>query len=183
MRIDRWGGINAAPPTPLSFAIPVCFFHPSSPTTVRLVVSSRRLLKAAEAIREVVASAIVTEIRDPRIRDVTVVGVEVTPDMREAKVFVSVMGDDAKQKLSVRGLQNSAGFLQSKIANRIDTRYTPKLTFVLDKGLKNAAAVGEILLRIQREREEAEALRRPVADADDDAGECNDPSKTDDASD
>lgn len=124
-------------------------------------MSSRRLLKAAEAIREVVASAIVTEIRDPRIRDVTVVGVEVTPDMREAKVFVSVMGDDAKQKLSVRGLQNSAGFLQSKIANRIDTRYTPKLTFVLDKGLKNAAAVGEILLRIQREREEAEAEKNP----------------------
>jgi ribosome-binding factor A len=116
-------------------------------------VTSRRLLKAAEAIREVVASAIVTEIRDPRIQDVTVVGVEVSPDMREAKVHVSVMGDDAKQKLSVRGLQNSAGFLQSKIAKRIDTRYTPRLTFVLDKGLKNAAAVGEILNRIRRERE------------------------------
>ena len=126
-----------------------------------LIVSSRRLLKAAEAIREVVASAIVTEIRDPRIRDVTVVGVEVTPDMREAKVFVSVMGDEAKQHLSVRGLQNSAGFLQAKISNRIDTRYTPKLTFVLDKGLKNAAAVGEILERIRREREAAAPSEAP----------------------
>ena len=100
-----------------------------------------------------------TEIRDPRIQDVTVVGVEVSPDMREAKVFVSVMGDDAKQNLSVRGLQNSAGFLQSKISNRIDTRYTPRLTFVLDKGLKNAAAVGEILARIQREREADQATQ------------------------
>ena len=122
-------------------------------------MTSRRLLKAAEAIREVVASSIVTEIRDPRIQDVTVVGVEVSPDMREAKVFVSVMGDDAKQNLSVRGLQNSAGFLQSKISNRIDTRYTPRLTFVLDKGLKNAAAVGEILARIQREREADQATQ------------------------
>lgn len=121
--------------------------------TIPASVTSRRLLKAAEAIREVVASAIVTDIRDPRIQNVTVVGVEVAPDMREAKVFVSVMGDDAKQKLSVRGLQNSAGFLQARIANRIDTRYTPRLTFVLDKGLKNAAAVGEILARIKRERE------------------------------
>lgn len=116
-------------------------------------MTSRRLLKAAEAIREVVASSILTEIRDPRIRDVTVVGVEVSPDMREAKVLVSVMGDEAAQKLSIHGLQSSAGFLQAKIANRIDTRYTPRLTFVLDKGLKNAAAVGEILARIRRERE------------------------------
>lgn len=122
-------------------------------------MTSRRLLKAAEAIREVVASSILTEIRDPRIRDVTVVGVEVTPDMREAKVLVSVMGDDAAQKLSIHGLQNSAGFLQAKIANRIDTRYTPRLTFVLDKGLKNAAAVGEILARIRREQEELEAQK------------------------
>lgn len=120
-------------------------------------MTSRRLLKAAEAIREVVASAILTEIRDPRIRDVTVVGVEVSPDMREAKVHVSVMGDEPQQQLSVRGLQNSAGFLQSKIARRIDTRYTPRLTFVLDKGLKNAAAVGEILARIRREKEQESA--------------------------
>lgn len=127
-------------------------------------MSSRRLLKAAEAIREVVASAILTEIRDPRIRDVTVVGVEVSPDMREAKVLVSVMGDETQQQLSVRGLQNSAGFLQSKIARRIDTRYTPRLTFVLDKGLKNAAAVGEILARIRREKEQETA---PQSDADD----------------
>lgn len=121
-------------------------------------MTSRRLLKAAEAIREVVASSILTEIRDPRIRDVTVVGVEVSPDMREAKVLVSVMGDESQQKLSVRGLQNSAGFLQSKIANRIETRYTPRLTFVIDKGLKNAAAVGEILARIRLEQEESDDL-------------------------
>lgn len=132
-------------------------------------MTSRRLLKAAEAIREVVASSILTEIRDPRIRDVTVVGVEVSPDMREAKVLVSVMGDEAQQKLSVRGLQNSAGFLQSKIANRIETRYTPRLTFVIDKGLKNAAAVGEILARIKREQQDSddpeEDVESPMTDS------------------
>ncbi|MEL7267449.1 MAG: 30S ribosome-binding factor RbfA, partial [Planctomycetota bacterium] len=93
---------------------------------------SRRLLKAAEAIREVVATAILTDLRDPRISDVTVVGVEVTPDMREAKVSVTVMGDDKKERLCLRGLENSTGFLQSKIANRIETRYIPKLRFVID---------------------------------------------------
>lgn len=118
-----------------------------------LTLSSRRQLKAAEAIREVVATSILTDLRDPRVRDVTVLGVEVTADMREAKVSVSVMGDEAQQALSLRGLQNSAGFLQAKIADRIDTRYIPKLRFVLDQGMKNVAAVGEILNRIRQEKE------------------------------
>ena len=118
-------------------------------------MSSRRLLKAAEAIREVVATSILTDLRDPRIRDVTVLAVEVAPDMREAKVSVSVMGPEAQQQLSLRGLQNAAGFLQSRIADRIETRYTPKLRFVLDQGTKNVAAVGEILERIRQEQEAA----------------------------
>lgn len=117
------------------------------------IVTSRRLLKAAEAIREVVASAILTEIRDPRVKDVTVIGVEVTPDMREAVVSVSVMGDESQKQLSLRGLQNSAGFLQSKIANRIDTRFTPRLRFELNRGIENALVVGELLGKIRREKE------------------------------
>lgn len=113
---------------------------------------SRRLLKAAEAIREVVAASILTDLRDPRVENVTVISVEVTPDMREAKVFVSVMGDETQKNLSIRGLQNSAGFLQSKIANRLDTRYTPRLRFEIDRGQENAMAIGEILARIEREK-------------------------------
>ncbi|MEM1226660.1 MAG: 30S ribosome-binding factor RbfA [Planctomycetota bacterium] len=101
----------------------------------------------------VVASAIVRDIRDPRVKDVTVISVDVTPDMREAKVNVSVMGDESQKQLSIRGLQNSAGFLQSKIGDRLDTRYTPRLKFALDKGQENAMAVGEILARIRREKE------------------------------
>lgn len=124
-------------------------------------MSSRRLLKAAEAIREVVASSILTEMRDPRVRDVTVVGVKVTPDMREATVAVSVMGDETQQRLTLRGLQNAAGFLQSKIANRIDTRYTPRLTFKIDKGVQHSLAVGDILAKIQREKEEAAGETNP----------------------
>ncbi len=105
----------------------------------------RRVLKAAEAIREVVSMTILTELRDPRISDVTVTLVEVSPDMRHAKIHVSVMGDDAKQRLTLRGLQNASGFLQQKIARRIDTRYTPRLRFVLDQGVKRSIEVSRIL--------------------------------------
>src|SRR4029079_12771945 len=109
---------------------------------------SRRLLKAAEAIRGVVSMAILTELRDPRVKNVTVVGVEVLPDMKSAKVFVSIMGSEKEQLLGLSGLQNAAGFLQKKIAERIESRYTPRLTFVLDKGVKASLEVNRILREV-----------------------------------
>jgi ribosome-binding factor A len=111
-------------------------------------MSSRRVQKAAEAIREVVSMAILTELRDPRVQDVTVTFVEVSPDMRQAKVHVSVMGDDQKQNLCLHGLENSAGFLQAKIAKRIDTRYTPRLRFELDMGVKKSLAIAQLLQEV-----------------------------------
>jgi ribosome-binding factor A len=111
-------------------------------------MSSRRVEKAAEAIRGVVSMAILADLKDPRIRDVTVTYVEVSSDLRHAKVHVSVMGDETHQKLSVRGLQSAAGFLQAKIAEKIDIRYTPKLSFLLDQGVKRSIAVAEILRQV-----------------------------------
>ena len=111
-------------------------------------MTSRRLLKAAEAIREVVSMAILADLQDPRVRDVTVTHVEVAPDMRHAKVHVSVMGNETKQNLSLRGLESAAGYLQSKIAKRIDTRYTPRLQFVLDQGVKKSIEIARLLREV-----------------------------------
>ena len=125
-------------------------------------MSSRRVLKAAQAIREVVSMAIIAELKDPRISDVTVTLVEVSPDMRLAKVNVSVMGDETKQKLCLRGLQNSAGYLQKKVGKRIDTKYTPRIEFVLDEGLKHAMLVTRILDEVlPKEPESAETPSSP----------------------
>src|SRR6476620_8498978 len=122
---------------------------------------SRRLLKAAEAIRGVVSMAILTELRDPRVKNVTVVGVEVLPDMKSAKVQVSIMGTEKEQQLGLSGLQNAAGFLQHKIAERSETRYTPRLQFVLDKGVKKSLEVARILRDVlPRGREEEETGHR-----------------------
>ena len=92
--------------------------------------------------------AILTEVRDPRVKNVTVVGVEVLPDMKSAKVFVSIMGTEKEQALGLSGLQHSAGFLQKRIAERIETRYTPKLQFVLDQGVKNSLEINRILREV-----------------------------------
>jgi ribosome-binding factor A len=70
------------------------------------------------------------------------------PDMKSAKVMVSIMGTEKEQQLGLSGLQHAAGFLQRKIADRIDTRYTPRLQFVIDKGVKNALEVSRILKEV-----------------------------------
>ena len=92
--------------------------------------------------------AILAELKDPRIKDVTVTFVEVPEDLRSAKVHVSVMGSETHQNLSLHGLQSAAGFLQAKIAQRLDLRYTPRLTFLLDQGVKRSIEIAEILQRV-----------------------------------
>lgn len=92
--------------------------------------------------------AILTQVRDPRVKDVTVTGVEMDPDMRAATVHVSVMGSPAKQELALRGLASSAGFLQAQVADRIETRYTPRLKFKLDGGVKRSIEIARVLREV-----------------------------------
>ena len=106
--------------------------------------------------------AILTQVRDPRVKDVTVTRVEVAPDMRSAVVHVSVMGNDAKQQLALRGLANAAGFLQAQIAERIETRHTPRLAFKLDGGIKHSIEIAKMLhdvLPHDAEPEDAEPVQ------------------------
>jgi ribosome-binding factor A len=134
-------------------------------------VSSRRLLKAAEAVREVVSMAILTQVRDPRVHDVTVTRVEMAPDMRNATVHVSIMGSPSQQQLALRGLANAAGFLQAQIAERIDTRYTPRLRFEIDHGVKHAIEIARVLGEVlptttaDDERHEEVHVEQPQEDA------------------
>ncbi len=109
--------------------------------------------------------AILADLNDPRVRDVTVTYVEVSGDLRQAKVHVSVMGDETRQELCMHGLRSAAGFLQSRLSSRIDTRYTPRLKFVLDQGVKKSIAIAEILNRVLPQQSEAEAADGPEAEA------------------
>ncbi|MBX9789812.1 MAG: 30S ribosome-binding factor RbfA [Pirellulales bacterium] len=120
-------------------------------------MTSRRVQKAAEAIREVVGMAILRDLRDPRVRNVTVTFVEVSPDLRQAKVHVSIMGSESEQRLCLHGLNNAAGFLQAKVAANIEMRYTPRLHFVIDQGVKRSIEVMRILQQL-RPAEAADAV-------------------------
>src|SRR3954470_16951724 len=97
-----------------------------------------RLERVAEVVREVAAETVLFHLRDPRVKMVTVTRAEVSGDLQHAKVFVSVMGSEREQQLALHGLQHAAGFVQSRLADRLQTRFTPVVTFVPDRGVKNA---------------------------------------------
>jgi ribosome-binding factor A len=106
---------------------------------------SHRSLRIAEAIREVVATSILFEVADPRVRSVTVLRVEVTGDLRFATVFVSIMGSDGERKRSLAGLKHAAGFLQARVAARLQTRSTPVLSFKYDDSVRKSAEIGRMI--------------------------------------
>ena len=104
-------------------------------------MTTRRTARVNRAIQEAVSTAVLFKLKDPRVKNVTVLRAEATEDLRQAKVYVSVMGDTKRQLLTMKGLTAARGFLQSKVAERLMTKQTPILTFVLDKAIKlNAEA-------------------------------------------
>ncbi len=108
-------------------------------------MTSRRVAKVSQAVREVVSTAILFELKDPRVKNVTVIDAEVSADLRSAKIYVSIMGSDKEQALTMRGLNSARGFLQAKIAERLDTRYTPVLHFILDQGVKKSIEASRLI--------------------------------------
>ena len=111
-------------------------------------MTTRRTLKVAQALRESVSVQILFGLKDPRVKNVTVLGVKPSGDLRHAKVYVSVMGDEKTQSLTMHGLNSARGFLQSKIADELNLRYTPILEFVLDQGVKKSLETSEILREV-----------------------------------
>ena len=108
-------------------------------------MKQHRLARVSEVIREVASETILFELRDPRVKNVTVTRAEVSADLQHAKVFVSVMGTPKEEELCLHGLRNAAGFVQSKLGDRLKTRFTPLLTFVLDKGVKNSIEISRLI--------------------------------------
>lgn len=124
-------------------------------------MTSRRLAKIAQAILETVSTTVLLHLRDPRIKNVTVLHVDVAPDVQSAKIYISIMGDEKTKALCMHGLESAKGFIQSKIADRIQTRYTPVIKFVLDSSVKETTDALRLLDELQAERETEELANEP----------------------
>jgi ribosome-binding factor A len=98
-----------------------------------------------ESIKEILGDAITTELKDPRIGFVTVTDVDTTPDLRAARVYVSVLGSEEERERSLEGLRSSHGFLQGKIASAMRMKRTPTLTFEYDDSAERGARISRLL--------------------------------------
>lgn len=140
-------------------------------------MNTRRVAKAAEAIRESVSMTILLGLRDPRVKNVTVLRAEVSGDLRNAKVYVSVMGDAKTQSLTMHGLDSARGFIQAKVADRLQTKNTPVLKFVLDPGVKYSAetsqALRDVLPDLSSSPDDPEANDSEVDNVDDENVSAN----------
>ena len=133
---------------------------------------SRRTAKVSEAIREIVSTTILFDLKDPRVKNVTVLWVDSAPDLRSARVFISVRGEPKEQALTLHGLNSARGYVQSQIADKLDLRYTPILQFVLDPGARQAAEISSLLRSAMEQTNRSSAGEEAVgsdvaADADD----------------
>jgi ribosome-binding factor A len=119
---------------------------------------SRRPDRVAEAIREEVASFLQEGAKDPRIVGlVTVTGVDLTRDLRHAKVFVSVMGSDAERAATFDGLESVASFLRQKIGRALRLRLAPEIHFQSDESVARAARIEQLLAQIKQDERPADA--------------------------
>lgn len=125
-------------------------------------MAGRRLERVAEAIREVVSTAILFEMKDPRVQGVTVLKAEVTGDLRNAKIFVSLMGDANQQKLTLHGLNHARGYIQSKVAERLQTRWTPAIQFVVDDSVKKSIEISRLIERAMASSPKAKPPDEPA---------------------
>ena len=108
-------------------------------------MSADRMRRVNEAMREVLSGAITSEIKDPRVGFVTVTAVETSPDLRHARVFVSVLGDGPVRKRSMAGLESAHGYLQKRVASELHLKHTPELDFILDETAERAFRLEAIL--------------------------------------
>jgi ribosome-binding factor A len=108
-------------------------------------MSAGRMRRVDEAMREVLSSAITQGLKDPRVGFVTVTSVETSPDLRHARVFVSVLGSDPHRARTLAGLRSAHGFLQRRVAGELTLKHTPTLEFLYDDSVDRSLRIQELL--------------------------------------
>ncbi len=104
-----------------------------------------RMRRVDEAVRAVLSDAIATDLKDPRVGFVTVTGVKTSPDLRHARVYVSVLGNARIREQSLAGLRSAHGFLQRRVASELSLKHTPALTFEYDESITRGMRISRLI--------------------------------------
>jgi len=112
--------------------------------------------RLAEEFKKEISDIIKNEVKDPRVGFVSVVSVDVSVDLRYAKVYISVLGDEKSISDTIKALKSATGFIRREIARRIQLRYTPEITFIYDDSIAHGAKISKILADVLPEEEKEE---------------------------
>ncbi len=123
-------------------------------------MSTNRTESVGREIQRAISEILRTEIDDPLIGFVTVTGVDMSPDLKYARVYVSVLGDEEAKTASMKGVRRARKFIRGQLAERVELRYVPELTFELDETAEKAQRIEELL------RSDAEELDIEESDKD-----------------
>jgi ribosome-binding factor A len=108
-------------------------------------MSSGRMRRVDEAVRAVLSDAIAKDLQDPRVGFVTVTAVKTSPDLRHARVYVSILGDEETREAGLAGLSSATGFLQSRVASELTLKHTPALAFEYDDSIDRGMRITRLL--------------------------------------
>jgi ribosome-binding factor A len=108
-------------------------------------MSGSRIRRVDEAVRAVLSDAITQELKDPRVGFVTVTAVRTSSDLRHARVYVSILGDEEARAAGLEGLRSAQGFLQRKVGAAVRMKYTPEITFAYDDSVDRGLRINELL--------------------------------------
>ncbi len=111
----------------------------------------KRAQRVGGLVLEEISTILQREIRDPRIGFVTVTKVSVTDDLRNAKIFVSVMGNEEEKKNSLKGLHSATGYIRKELGHRMQLRHVPELLFKLDDSMEKSARISSLLSGLEKE--------------------------------
>lgn len=119
---------------------------------------NNRSKRIGELIKEEISRVLREKVADPRIGFSSIVEVEVTTDLKFAKVFVSVYGTDKTKKETMAGLKSAVGYIQGEVGRVLNLRYTPRFTFVLDESIEKGSRVLVIMSKLEKEARESKSL-------------------------
>ncbi|MGY4689864.1 30S ribosome-binding factor RbfA [Salibacterium sp. K-3] len=117
-------------------------------------MSNVRADRVGEQIKKEMADILAREVKDPRVQFVTVTGVDVTGDLQQASVFVTVLGNEEDQEDTIKALQKARGFIRSEIGSRIHLRKTPDISFHFDESIDYGNRIERLLKELNEEHQE-----------------------------
>ncbi|SDB90309.1 30S ribosome-binding factor RbfA [Shouchella lonarensis] len=114
-------------------------------------MASNRAMRVGEQVKKELCDLLLRDIKDPRVRFVTVTGVDVTGDLQQATVYITVLGEEEARTEALKGLEKASGFIRSEIGKRIRLRKTPEITFAIDESVQYGNRIESLLREVNRQ--------------------------------